>query len=30
MSFLAVMRHANAAVTTKNMLNRFVLRSVSC
>jgi hypothetical protein len=22
--------HANAAVTTKNMLNRFVLRSVSC
>lgn len=30
MSFLAVMRHANAAVTTKNMLNRFILRSVSC
>jgi retron-type reverse transcriptase len=30
MSFLAVMRHANAAVTTKNMLNHFVLRSVSC
>jgi retron-type reverse transcriptase len=30
MSFLAVMRHANAAVTTKNILNRFVLRSVSC
>ncbi len=30
MSFLAVMRHANAAVTTKNMLNRFILRRVSC
>lgn len=30
MSFLAVMRHADAAVTTKNMLNRFVLRSASC
>lgn len=30
MSFLAVMRHANAAVTTKNMLNRFFLRRVSC
>lgn len=30
MSFLAVMRHANAAVTTKNMLNRFVLRSLPC
>jgi hypothetical protein len=30
MSFLAVMRHANAAVTTENMLNRFVLRSLPC
>lgn len=30
MSFLAVMRHANAAVTTRQMLNRFVLRSSPC
>ena len=30
MSFLAVMRHANAAVTTRQMLNRFVLRGLPC
>ncbi len=26
----AMTGHANAAVTTKNMLNRFILRSASC
>ena len=30
MSFLAVMRHANAAVTTRQMLNRFMLRGLPC